>query len=224
MNAVTRRTALLLLPAVLAACAGAPSREPLEVPPEAAAAPQPASAGAIYAAGAGISLFEDQKARRVGDLLTVQLVEKTSAEKKANTSTSKSTSDSIVNPTLFGRPVTVNGTGVLGFDLGSDQSFAGGGASTQSNTLSGSVTVVVTRVLPNGNLVVRGEKQLSLNQGTERVMLEGIVRPVDIGTANTVSSDRVANARIRYAGSGAVADANAMGWLARFFNSVLFPF
>ena len=86
------------------------------------------------------------------------------------------------------------------------------------------MTVFVTRVLPNGNLVVRGEKQLALNQGSERVALEGVVRTVDIATNNTVSSDRVAAAKISYAGSGAVADANAMGWLARFFNSVLFPF
>src|SRR3546814_16062143 len=118
------------------------------------------------------------------------LVEKTNAEKKANTSTAKKTSDDIVNPTLLGRPLSVNGTGVLGFDLGSDQSFAGGGASTQSNTLSGSVTVIVTRVLPNGNLVVRGEKQVSLNQGAERVSLDVIVRPIDIPANTRVTSHR----------------------------------
>jgi flagellar L-ring protein precursor FlgH len=218
------RTALMLLCLSLGACAAAPSREDPIVPPEAAAIAPPASDGSIYSAGGGIALFEDSKARRVGDLLTVVLVEKTQAEKKANTSTAKKTSDDIANPTLFGRPLSVNGTGVLGFDLGSDQSFSGGGASTQSNTLSGSVTVIVMRVLPNGNLVVRGEKQLSLNQGSERVALEGIVRPIDIAANNSVTSDRVANAKIRYAGNGAVADANAMGWLARFFNSVLFPF
>lgn len=218
-----RRLALPLVLA-LAACAGAPAREEPAVPPEALAALPPDSAGAIYASGGSIALFEDAKARRVGDLLTVVLVEKTNAEKKANTSTSKKTADDIANPTLFGRPVTANGTGVLGFNLGSDQSFAGGGASTQSNTLSGSVTVMVTRVLPNGNLVVRGEKELRLNQGAERVALEGIVRPVDIAANGSVTSDRIANARISYAGKGAVADANAMGWLARFFNSVLFPF
>ncbi|MGH8445036.1 MAG: flagellar basal body L-ring protein FlgH [Solimonas sp.] len=210
---------------LFAACAMAPAHDDAAiVPPEAAAVALPSSDGSIYSSSGGLALFEDQKAHRVGDLLTVQLVEKTDAQKKANTSTAKKTSDSIANPTLFGRPLSVNGTGVLGFDLGSDQAFAGGGASTQSNTLSGSVTVIVTRVLPNGNLVVRGEKQLALNQGSEKVALEGIVRPVDIATNNTISSDRVANARISYAGSGSVADANAMGWLARFFNSVLFPF
>jgi flagellar L-ring protein precursor FlgH len=218
------RPALLLLCLSLGACVTAPPREDPLVPPEAAAVAQPASDGSIYLAGGGMALFEDQKARRVGDLLTVVLVEKTQAEKKANTSTAKKTSDDIANPTLFGRPLSVNGTGVLGFDLGSDQSFSGGGASTQSNTLSGSVTVIVTRVLPNGNLVVRGEKQLSLNQGSERIALEGIVRPIDIAANGSITSDRIANAKISYAGNGAVADANAMGWLARFFNSVLFPF
>src|SRR3546814_20673956 len=123
------------------------------------------------------------------------LVEKTNAEKKANTSTAKKTSDDIVNPTLLGRPLSVNGTGVLGFDLGSDQSFAGGGASTQSNTLSGSVTVIVTRVLPNGNLVVSGEKQGSLHQGAERVALEGIVRPYALAAHTSLTSDRNAYAR-----------------------------
>lgn len=214
--------ALSCLP--LAACLSTPSHDGPTVPPEAAAMPLAASDGSIFLAGGGLTLFEDQKARRVGDLLTVVLVEKTDASKKANTSTAKKTSDGIVNPTLFGRPVTVNGTGVLGFDLGSDQSFAGSGASTQSNALSGSVTVIVTRVLPNGNLVVRGEKQVSLNQGSERVALEGIVRPIDIAANGSVTSDRIANAKISYAGNGAVADANSMGWLARFFNSVLFPF
>src|SRR3546814_8818595 len=81
-------------------------------------------------------------------------------------------------------------------------------SSDLSNTLSGSVTVIVTRVLPNGNLVVRGEKQVSLNKGAERVALEGIVRPIDIAANNSVTSDRIANARISYAGNGAVADAN----------------
>jgi len=218
------RLSIIAAAALLSACVASPSRHAPELPPEAAAVATPASDGSIFAAGGGMSLFEDQKAHRVGDLLTVLLVEKTAAEKKANTSTSKKTSEDIVNPTLFGRPLSVNGTGVLGFDLGSQQSFNGSGASTQSNALSGSVTVFVTRVLPNGNLVVRGEKQLSLNQGSEKVSLEGVVRPVDIATNNTVSSDRVANAKITYAGSGAVADANSMGWLARFFNSVLFPF
>src|SRR3546814_8308247 len=94
--------------------------------------------------------------------------------------------------------------------MGSVQSFAGGGASTQSNTLSGPVTAIVTRVLPNGNLVVRGEQQVSLNQGAERVALAGIVRPIDLAADNSVPSARVANARITYARNGPAAGANPM--------------
>lgn len=219
---------LLMLPFVLglAACASSAPREsatPL-VPPEAEVAAPPASDGSIYAAGGGLALFEDNKAHRVGDILTVLLVEKTQAEKKANTSTNKSTEASIEPPTLFGRPVTANGVPILDTSIGTDQSFAGGGGSTQSNALTGSITVVVNRVLPNGNLVVRGEKNVRINQGTEQITLEGLVRPIDIATNNTVTSDRIANARIAYGGRGSVADANAMGWVARFFNSPLFPF
>lgn len=219
---------LLMLPLVLglAACASSAPREsagPL-VSPEAEVAAPPASDGSIYAAGGGLALFEDNKAHRVGDILTVLLVEKTQAEKKANTSTNKSTEASIEPPTLFGRPVTASGVPILDTSIGTDQSFAGGGGSTQSNALTGSITVVVNRVLPNGNLVVRGEKNVRINQGTEQITLEGLVRPIDIATNNTVTSDRIANARIAYGGRGSVADANAMGWVARFFNSPLFPF
>lgn len=216
---------LLCLVALLGACASNAARDDAATVPPEAAAPLPlAEDGAIYAAGNGLALFEDQKAHRVGDLLTVLLVEKTNAEKKANTSTAKKTSAGVDGPTILGRPVTHNGTPFLDLDIGSDQSFAGGGGSSQSNALSGSITVVVSRVLPNGNLVVRGQKDLRLNQGKETITLEGIVRPVDIATSNTVTSDRIGNARITYGGSGSVADANQMGWLARFFNSVLFPF
>ena len=211
---------------LLAACASNAPREsetPL-VPPEAELAAQPASEGSIYAAGGGLALFEDNKAHRVGDMLTVLLVEKTQAEKKANTSTNKSTEASIEPPTLFGRPVTSSGVPILDTSIGTDQNFTGGGAATQSNALTGSITVIVSRVLPNGNLVVRGEKNVRINQGTEQITLEGLVRPIDIATNNTVTSDRIANARIAYGGRGSVADANAMGWVARFFNSPLFPF
>lgn len=210
----------------LSACAGNPARDPSAsvVPPEAEAVAAPSSDGSIFAAGGGLSLFEDQKAHRVGDILTVLLVEKTQAEKKANTSTAKKTDASVSGPTILGRPVTVNGTPILDTSIGSDQSFAGGGGSTQSNALTGSITVIVTRVLPNGTLVVRGEKNLKINQGTETITLEGMVRPLDIATNNTVNSDRIANAKIAYGGRGSLADANSMGWLARFFNSALFPF
>ncbi len=210
---------------LLAACSSAPVvRDDYPLPPEVVETPAAPADGSIFHTGRNVALFEDSKARQVGDILTVLLVEKTDAKKSANTSTSKDSSVGVTSPTIAGRPVTAGGTEILNFDLGSEQAFAGGGDSTQSNALTGALSVVVTRVLPNGNMVVRGQKQIELNQGREMVSVEGIVRPVDIQPGNTVTSDRVANARIRYGGRGVIEDANSMGWLARFFNSAFFPF
>ncbi len=187
--------------------------------------PPPAAVdGAIWSDGASMNLFGDLRASRVGDILTINLVESTNATKSSTTSTSKSTDVSVANPTVFGRPVTRDGIPLFGGSVDSDQSFEGEGGATQSNRLEGSVTVTVIERLPNGNLYVRGEKWLTLNQGKEYVRLSGIVRPVDILSDNSVSSEKVANARIEYAGKGALADANRMNWLARFFNSPWLPF
>lgn len=211
---------------MLAACgASTPVRDAEDIAPiehrPVLAEPTP---GAIYSARSGFSLFEDPKARVAGDLLTVLLVEKTQAKKEAATSTSKDSSADISNPTLFGRPLSRNGTPIGTFGLEGSRAFDGKGDTSQSNQLSGSVTVTVLERLPNGNLVVAGEKNLELGQGSERVRLSGVVRPVDVRPDNTISSDRVADARIEYVGRGALADANAQGWLSRFFNSPWFPF
>ena len=106
---------------------------------------------------------------------------------------------------------------------GSD-AFDGEGASTQSNSLAGSLTVTVTDVQANGNLVVQGDKNLKLNQGDETVHIAGVIRPADIATDNTITSDKIADAHISYSGKGVVNSANSMGWLARFFNSPFAPF
>ena len=180
--------------------------------------------GAIYNTGSGFALFEDPKARVEGDLLTVLLIEKTQAKKEASTSTSKDSSTDIGNPTLFGRPLTRDGVPIGAFGLEGSRGFDGKGDTSQSNQLSGSVTVTVVERLPNGNLVVAGEKNLELSQGSERIRLSGLVRQVDVRPDNTILSDRVADARIEYVGRGALADANAQGWLSRFFNSPWFPF
>jgi len=216
-------TVMLAMLMMLFGCASAPvtpAPSSLPMPPPAEAAID----GSIYGSGGGLALFEDQKARRVGDTLTIILVEATTAKKKASTSTSKDSTTDIGNPTLFGRPLTVGGTPVGAFGLESSRKFAGNGDSSQSNQLQGSVSVIVTQVLPNGSLVVSGKKHLQINQGKETVSIEGIVRPADVRPDNTVTSDRVANANISYAGEGAVADSNAAGWMTRFFNSGWFPF
>ena len=184
-----------------------------------APAAAPAVDGAIYHDEQGMELFADPRAHRTGDILTVVLVENTQAVKKASTSTSKTNKDSIGAPSLLGH--TFNKAAV-GID--SDHSFDGGGSSSQSNQLTGNITVTVAQRLGNGNLLVRGEKWLTINQGQELIRIAGIVRPQDIGQDNTVPSTRVADAKITYAGRGTLADANTQGWLSRFFNSKWMPF
>ena len=215
------KLAAVVVTALLAGCAATAEEKPAPVPRVDANAPDN---GSIFGSGARLALFADRKARAVGDTLTVVLVEQTSASKSAKTSTSKEDNVDIPGPTLFGRPVTVNGTQVLNAGLDAKRSFDGSGDSSQSNKLTGSVTVNVVEVLANGDLRIEGEKQLTLNQGAEHIRIKGQVNPADIASDNTVLSSRVADARIEYAGTGALADANSQGWLTRFFSSWLWPF
>lgn len=219
-------SALVLATTLLGGCVDMPVRDDPKYAPTYPAAPPPASQnnGSIYQSGYDIALFQDNKARHVGDVLTVVLVEKTAASKTASTDTKKATKVNVGTPTVFGTPVTLGGKDVLAASAASSNTFAGAGDSSQSNSLSGDISVTVAEVLPNGNLLVRGEKRLTLNQGEEFVQISGIVRPVDIHSDNTVQSTQLADARIGYSGRGAVHDANRMGWLARFFNSGFWPF
>jgi len=225
-----RLLAALLLPVLLAACAGGPlgvargddpAFRPIApvdpVPPE-------HNNGAIFQVSHNGGLFSDDKAHRVGDILTVRLAERTQARKSANTSSSKESSVEIPSPTIFGGGVTVNGRPVLSNSIEGSRSFDGRGGSAQSNQLDGSITVTVAEVLANGNLVVQGEKWIRINQGEEYIRLQGVVRPVDIRADNTVLSTQIANAQVAYGGSGTLADSNSPGWLTRFFNSPIWPF
>jgi flagellar L-ring protein precursor FlgH len=180
--------------------------------------------GAIYAQGTEVSLWNNVTARNVGDTLTVVLAESTEAEKSATTTASKSSSAELGGPTIAGRPVTVNGTPVLEMGMGNESSFTGNGAATQSNKLDGYITVTVARRFSNGNLLVRGQKLVTINSGREYVRLQGIVRPSDIAPDNSVVSWKVADAYIAYGGQGTVANASKPGWLFRFFNSPKTPF
>lgn len=210
----------LFISVLLGACAGRPVvPDPLPMP-DYSQVPQKAADGAIFQADGGVLWFEDRLASRVGDALTVILQESTQAQKSARTSTSKATDFGFELPTAPGV------TGALNADIevASEHGFDGSGDSSQSNSLEGELTVLVIDRLPNGYLRVAGEKRLSLNQGAEYLRLTGIVRPEDINPDNSVLSTRVAQAEISYAGQGALAQANSMGWLARFFNSPLWPF
>ncbi len=224
LERVAATTALL----ALASCAtlDPPLRDPAYAPslPEPPAARPEAATGAIYNPNNNLFLFEDIRARRVGDTLIVVLEEKTAANKSASTTTKKESGLSLGVKSLFGRPATAGGAEFLNADVEASRDFSGKGGSTQSNSLSGNITATVAEVLPNGNLVVRGEKVLTLNQGSEVVRVRGIVRPVDIRADNSVRSWQIANAEITYSGKGALADSNQQGWLSRFFNSAFWPF
>ena len=201
---------------------------PLPVPAEAVApvaAPAPvASNGSIYAGSGGLRLFQDNKARQVGDLLTIVLVESTSSRSVAQTSVSKESGIGMGAPTIAGVPITYKGQSILQAEVEAGRDFSGTGNSTQSNRLEGEITVTVARELGNGNLLVSGQKRMRLNQGDELVQVQGIVRIADIGPDNRITSDRVGNAEIVYGGRGTLARSNAMGWLGRFFNSAAFPY
>jgi flagellar L-ring protein FlgH len=186
-------------------------------------APPPVD-GAIFHTGYSPGLFDNPTAHNVGDTVTVVLQESTIAQKSSQTDTAKTTKDALAAPTVLGNSVTIHGTPVLSGSLNNANSFSGSGDSKQSDSLVGDITVTVIQRLQNGNLLVKGEKYININQGSEFVRLEGIIRPIDISASNTIPSAEVADARIAYGQNGALNDANRPGLLSRFFNSPWMPF
>ena len=177
--------------------------------------------GSIYQAGVSRTLFEDRRARYVGDTMTIAIAEATTASTKSSTNASRSTSITASVPTVSGLPgKSLQG---LGVSASGSNTLAGKGDAAANNVFSGNITVTVIEVLPNGNLLVSGEKQVSIGAGTEYIRLSGVVNPYFINAANTISSAQVADARIEYKESGVISEAQVMGWLGRFFLSVL-PF
>jgi flagellar L-ring protein precursor FlgH len=220
------RFSLILLCCLSSACGLLPRKPPTPDPVVARVLPPPIprTDGAIYQQGQQIELFADLKARRVGDVLTIRLTETTSASKSAVTKTAKTTTVNNTGPTILGRTITTGGVPIFTTSLAGADAFDGEGSSTQANSLAGSLSVTVLEVRSNGNLVVQGDKTLKLNQGDEFVHVSGVVRPADIATDNTVTSDKVADAHISYSGKGVLNSSNSVGWLARFFNSVFAPY
>jgi len=184
----------------------------------------PPTDGAIFHTGYSQPLFGNTTAHNVGDTVTVMLQESTIAQKTSQTDTAKTTKDSLAAPTVLGNQVTIHGTPILSGSLDNANTFSGSGDSKQSDSLVGDITVTVIQRLQNGNLLVKGEKYITINQGSEFVRLEGIIRPIDISASNTIPSSQVADARIAYGEKGALNDANRPGLLSRFFNSPWMPF
>lgn len=177
--------------------------------------------GAIFNVASSRPLFEDRRARFVGDTLTINIVEKTQASKKSDTKAERSQSMDLSVPSVVGLPFK----GAQGMTLGveSGNKFDGSGSNTSSNDFISTITVTVIDVYPNGNLLVSGEKQLGLKDGEEFIRFSGVVNPNTITGANTVQSTQVADARMEFKANGFLDSANVMGWLSRVFMNVL-PF
>jgi flagellar L-ring protein FlgH len=204
---------------LLAACTPIPPRDPEFAPVQPASLRPPVqNSGSIYQSGYDMRLFQDNKAMRVGDVLTIKLQELTQAKKADDLNAKKDNSILASAPMILGNPTSVE------TEIKTTKDFKGAGTADQSNSLKGDISVTVVELLPNGNLKVRGEKRVTLNQGNEYIRLSGIVRPVDIDPDNTIASDKVADATIMYIGDGAMADASKMGWLSRIIYSPWFPF
>lgn len=214
--------ALLFVAGLVAFSAGRgearkPKGDPIYAPTlSAPMAPRPAN-GAIFQIDDGYApLTSGARAARVGDMLTIVLAERTQASKSNAAKTDHTGSISLTppatGPASFFSPTDIGASGA--------NSFNGKGEATQSNQLNGEISVTVAQVYPNGTMLVRGEKLLTLNRGDEHIRISGIVRDADIGADNRVSSTRVADARITYTGKGEIARASRQGWLQRFFTMI----
>jgi len=193
-------------------------------PPEAFAAtapvvPAPLPGNGSIFQGSYVALTSGGRAGQVGDIVTIQLVERTAAT-KSNAAGTQRDGNIGLTPPATGPLSLFNPSDIA---MGGGQQFKGKGDASQSNALSGEVSVTIAAVYPNGTMLVRGEKLLTLNRGDERVQISGIIRAIDISPDNRILSTRVADANIRYVGKGEIARASQQGWLQRFF-AILSPF
>lgn len=228
-----RAATVALLLAALAGCETlAPKVDVVPVPPQpltpqaaapVAAPPPPAANGAIFQPARYRPLFEDHRARLVGDTLTVQIVEKVSASQSSSSTVDKNgevTAGITALPLIKANSFALGRASAAG---SSGNTFAGKGSTESNNDFSGVITATVVDVLPNGHLIIAGEKQIGVNQNVDVLRFSGQVDPRSIRAGNTVPSAQIANVRIDHRGRGQAAEAQGIGWLARFFLNVL-PF
>jgi len=194
--------------------------QPMTIRPEARGIAAPAN-GSIYNVASARPLFEDRRARFIGDTITINITEKTAAAKKSDTKADRTDDRSLSVPSIIGLPLkTFQGTTLA---ANSSTTFEGKGENASSNDFTSTITVTVIEVYPNGNLLVSGEKQIGLKEGEEFIRFSGVVNPNSITASNTVQSTQVADARIEYKANGFIDTAQVMGWLGRFFLTFL-PF
>ncbi|WP_153099116.1 flagellar basal body L-ring protein FlgH [Paraburkholderia hayleyella] len=217
---VQRLALSVLLAGLLGGCGLVP-KEPIIQQPMTAAPPIPPQAqtpGSIYNPGyAGRPLFEDQRPRNIGDILTIVIAENVNATKSSGANTNRQGSTNLAVPTAGFLPGFFSRANL---DATGANKFQANGGANASNTFNGTITVTVTNVLPNGNLVVSGEKQMLINQGNEFVRFSGVVNPNTISGVNSVYSTQVADAKIEYSAKGYIDESQNMGWLQRFFLNV----
>ncbi|MBC3929599.1 flagellar basal body L-ring protein FlgH [Undibacterium sp. CY21W] len=206
---------------LLAGCAVTPPaivHQPTSLPAQ-SAKPHKEINGAIFQSASYRPLYEDAKPRMVGDVLTISISERTSAAKGSASSSSKSSGLSLAAPTVFG--VKSSTTAQLGLSTNGSSKFDEKGAETASNSFTGTIAVTVIDVLPNGNLLVSGEKQLAFDKGAEFVRFSGVINPQTIAAGNVVPSTQVADARFEYRSTTRIDKAEANSMLTRFFLSFL---
>jgi flagellar L-ring protein precursor FlgH len=213
-------TAMALLAGCVTTTPSTAVHQPMTIRPEAKQVAAPAN-GSIYNIATARPLFEDRRARLVGDTLTINITEKTAAAKKSDTKADRADKRTLGVPTISGLPLKTFQGATLAAN--SSTAFEGSGENTSSNNFIGTLTVTVIEVYPNGNLLVSGEKQIGLKEGEEFIRFSGVVNPITITASNTVASTQVADARIEYKANGFLDSAQVMGWLGRFFLSFL-PF
>lgn len=178
----------------------------------------PPANGSIFQASMGYTpLTSGARAQSVGDIITIVLVERTQATKSNSADTSRSGSIGLTPPSTGPLSKLFSPSDI---ESGGQNSFTGKGGATQSNALSGEITVTIAAVYPNGTMLVKGEKALTLNRGDEYIQISGLVRQADISPDNRIASTRVADAKIIYTGKGEIARASRQGWLQRFFTMI----
>jgi len=224
MNAAPRLAATAALALLASGCATLNPPPPVDLlptaPPPVAATPRPTgpATGSLFHAASYRPAFEDRRARLVGDIVTIQIVEKVTAKQNSSSNVDRSSETSAgVSAFPF---LKANVLGKLGLGAKSENAFSGKGGTENSNTFTGSITATVVEVLPNGHLVVAGEKQIGVNENVDVLRFSGTVDPRSLQPGSMVASTQVANARVQSRGRGAQGEAQAMGWLSRAFNSV----
>lgn len=235
MNTVVNILFLIFSLTLLSACESMMPIEPDDPDFAPVIAPTPAKPapeeGSLFVANYGMSLFGNTNNHRIGDIITIVLDERTVSSKSSAVAVDKESGLSLLENgagTILGKDLTKKlpllGEVTLPTNVAQNREFAGDASADQSNRLQGNISVTITDVMPNGNLLVKGEKWMTLNRGDEYIRISGMLRPADVTLSNTVSSTKLANARIAYSGTGELASSQEMGWLSKFFNSPLWPF